>query len=163
MCNPVSTAAPELVIAKGVHLGFEWEITGNRMAYRCGYVRIPPAHPWHGLGYDDVRTLDDEYPDVHGGLTFAEPDEHCGKGGPDDAWWLGFDCAHAGDAPDPDLPGYSERHRHFEWETVKSTEYVKAECLGLIVAAAEMLDGPTVLAEAKVHTANCPAEAMGDA
>lgn len=156
MCNPVSTAAPDLLIAKGVHLGFEWEVTSNRMAYRCGYVRIPPAHPWHGVGYDDVQTLDGGYPDVHGGLTFAEPDTHCGKGGPDDAWWLGFDCAHAGDAPDPDLPGYREaedmRFTGFPHH-VRGTEYVKAECLNLIEHAAELLDGPIAPAEAMVAAA----------
>ncbi len=154
MCNPVSTAHPELLLGKGVHLGFEWEITSNHIGYRCGYVRIPPAHPWHGVDYDAVRTLDDGYPDVHGGLTFACPDTHCGKGGPDDAWWLGFDCAHSGDAPDPDLPGYSARyHIGYDGDTVRSTEYVRAECLNLIAQAAELPDGPIESATSMVAAA----------
>lgn len=41
----------------------------------CGYVGVVEGHPLFGKGYDDVRipTTDDEsdYPDVHGGLTFA--------------------------------------------------------------------------------------------
>jgi hypothetical protein len=163
VCNPVSTARPDLLLAGGVHLGFEWEVTSNRTGYRCGYVRIPPGHPWHGLDYDDVKTLDGCHPDVHGGLTFAEPDVHCGKGGPDDAWWLGFDCAHAGDAPDPDLPGYSPRHTvTMGWETVRTTGYVKAGCLSLIGQAAELLDGPISPAEAKEGAA-CPAGPPGSA
>src|SRR5688572_6418858 len=62
----------------------------------CGYVGVPPGHPWHGQPYDDIR------PSVHGGLTYAakcrglvchvpEPGES------PDVWWLGFDCAHAFD------------------------------------------------------------------
>lgn len=64
----------------------------------CGYVAVPPGHPLHGKGYEDVSCS------VHGGLTFAD---RCQPGGlichvpapgePDDVWWLGFDCAHGGD------------------------------------------------------------------
>lgn len=62
----------------------------------CGYVGVPPGHPWHGLGYDYVDA------DAHGGLTYADacrgPVCHVpAPGEPDDVWWLGFDCAHAGD------------------------------------------------------------------
>jgi len=42
--------------------------------------------------------------DVHGGITFAkiEPCEHVDGIG----WWIGFDCAHLGDAHfPPDDPG----------------------------------------------------------
>lgn len=131
MCNPVSTAHPELLLTKGIHEGFEWEVTQNRMAYRCGYVRIPAGHPWHGKDYDDISP----YPDVHGGLTFAEADTDCGKGGGDNAWWLGFDCAHAGDAPDPDLEGYRESMR-FPGDTVKTTAYVEDQCRVLAEQAA---------------------------
>jgi len=131
MCNPVSTLHPELLIAKGTHLGYEWEITSNRMGYRCGYVRVPPGHPWYGLHYDAVEP----YPEVHGGLTFSETDYNCGKGGADDAWWLGFDCAHCGDAPDPALPGYLER-MEVPGCVVRTTGYVQAECEGLAAQAA---------------------------
>jgi len=127
MCNPVTTAHPDVLLAKGVHEGYEWEVTCNRIGYRCGYVRVPQGHPWHGKGYDDVRTADGDWPEVHGGLTFAEPDTDCGKGGEDSAWWLGFDCAHCGDAPDPELPGYNARMAIGDG-TVKTTSYVAAEC-----------------------------------
>lgn len=76
----------------------EWESNGLKCAvvlareagHRCGYVRVPPKHPAHGRHYNLVDV------DVHGGLTFAklEPCSHeDGQG-----WWLGFDCAHFGDA-----------------------------------------------------------------
>jgi hypothetical protein len=124
MCNPVTTGHPELLLSKGIHEGYEWEVVQNRMAYRCGYVRIPPGHPWHGKDYHEIGT------DVHGGLTFAEADTDCGKGGEDNAWWLGFDCAHAGDAPDPELPGYRQE-MELPGDTVKTTAYVEAQCRAL--------------------------------
>ncbi len=140
MCNPITTASPGVLLAKGVHLGFEWEVTSNRMGYRCGYVRIPAGHPWHGKDYDDVEP----YPDVHGGLTFAQPDTDCGKGGEDNAWWLGYDAAHYMDAPDPELPGYERSGRVAgmlgEYGTVKTTSYMVAECKRLIEQAAEAVE-----------------------
>lgn len=68
----------------------------------CGYVAVPPGHPWHGRSWMD----DDGGPEVeiHGGITFSDK---CTPGGeichvpepgePDDVWWLGFDCGHAFD------------------------------------------------------------------
>lgn len=137
MCNPVSTYAPERLLAKGVVEGYEWECVHNPMGHRCGYVRIPPGHPWHGVPYD---ALDVE---VHGELTFSQQDAACGRDGADDGWWLGFDCGHWMDLPDPDL--VSEEFRTFA-ETaacvyegtgaeVRSTEYVKDQCALLIAQA----------------------------
>ena len=123
MCNPITTASPEVLLSKGVHEGYEWEVVFNRIGYRCGYVRVPAGHPWHGKDYNDLD------PDVHGGLTFAKADTDCGKGGEDSAWWLGFDCAHYMDAPDPSLPGY--RPEMAIGGTVKTTGYVEAECRSL--------------------------------
>jgi hypothetical protein len=69
----------------------------------CGYVGVPEGHPWHGKDYDDITP----YPEVHGGLTYAslcqegpEGETIChmaAPGEPEPLWWLGFDCAHAGD------------------------------------------------------------------
>lgn len=70
----------------------------------CGYVGVPPGHPWHGLKYSDEGLV----ASVHGGLTFTSGCQHeadpsigvChipGEGETDDLWWLGFDCAHAFD------------------------------------------------------------------
>lgn len=69
----------------------------------CGYVGVPPGHPFHGKDYDEVSV------DAHGGLTFAAGCGHSADpsrgichvpspGEPDDVWWLGFDCSHLGDA-----------------------------------------------------------------
>ena len=132
MCNPVTTARPDSLLDKGVHLNYEWEVTHNGHGYRCGYVRVPPGHPWHGKDYDEV----DPCPEVHGGLTFARPDTDCGKGGLDNAWWLGFDCAHCGDDPDPSLPGLFRDYGIPPSGTIKNTSYVAAECRRLAEQAA---------------------------
>jgi hypothetical protein len=100
MCNPVTVFNPERLILADSYLGYEYEVTCNGLAVRCGYVRIPAGHPWHGA---DHWELDAQ---AHGGVNFSAPDRSCDKGGPDDAWWLGFDCGHAFDAFDPVLPGY---------------------------------------------------------
>jgi len=144
MCNPVTTRRPDVLLAKGEHADLQFEVTKNDLGYRCGYVRLPKGHPWHGRDYSDEALWDVA---VHGGLTFAAPDSHCGKGGEDDAWWLGFDCGHLGDAPDPQL--MDGKHiaadialeraglgRMMHGDVIRSTEYVVAECHRLCDQAA---------------------------
>lgn len=86
MARCLTTGDGYVVIVLQTHVG-AW----------CGYVGLPDGHPWHGL--DCENTVD-----VHGGVTYAEPDP------PSNSlvqlslavevhvpsWWLGFDCAHAG-------------------------------------------------------------------
>jgi|SRR5579884_668190 len=96
MCLSIAVNFPQNVLAFGRSGVFEWVVTHNDLGYRCGYVRVPRGHPWHGKDFDQIDA------DVHGGLTFAEADAECDKGS-DDGWWIGFDCAHAGDARDPAL------------------------------------------------------------
>lgn len=99
MCLSVAVDRPQHVLGSGIHEGFEWMVVQNGCGYRCGYVKVLPGHPWHGKGYDEID------PSCHGGLTFAHADTECGKGGQDNGWWLGFDCAHSQDEPDPGLDG----------------------------------------------------------
>lgn len=78
----------------------------------CGYVVVLPGHPAHG---EDKRGVD---VDVHGGLTFA------GRHDADEpGWWLGFDCAHAGD-----LMPCTRLHLG---GTYRDIAYVRAECESL--------------------------------
>lgn len=107
----------------------------------CGYVAIPPGHPWHGADYCDLEV----YAAHGGGLTFAGPcdpgegpDQICHvpmPGEPDDVYWIGFDCGHATDVA-PAMVAYNRRHG-LTWmsaldETVgatyKTLEYVKTIC-----------------------------------
>jgi hypothetical protein len=79
--------------------GLDCLVVRNRHGSLCGYVGLPPGHPYHGADYSDVDV------DVHGGLTYADSCQEEGPedrrvchvlepGRPDDVWWLGFDCGH---------------------------------------------------------------------
>lgn len=139
MCLVIAVRRPNDVLLTGKHAGHEFAIVHNQSGYRCGYVKVEKDHPWYGTNYNDLDV------DVHGGLTFAAADEPCDQGGPDDGWWVGFDCAHCGDAKDPALltTDQLEYESNFEnsfrqkypeyanWkspDTIKTTEYVEAEC-----------------------------------
>lgn len=141
MCLSIAINRPHHVLAKGEHLGFQWVVVHNGRGYRCGYVRVPLGHRWHGADYDDPHV------DVHGGLTFAQPDVPCDAPGPDTDWWLGFDCAHFLDAPDPSLPldpGVSpDSGPFFEGTVVRSQEYVEAQCRSLCEQAAAIALSPS--------------------
>jgi hypothetical protein len=136
MCLSIAIKSPQNVLAKGKHLGFEWTVTHNDIGYRCGYVRVPLGHPWHGKGYElDV--------DVHGGITFSQSDVPCDAPGADTDWWVGFDCGHSGDAPDQELssvhwdipPILGALYGNFG--QVRSQSYVEAECKSLCAQAKE--------------------------
>jgi hypothetical protein len=145
MCLPMVVKHPERLIEKGEHAGHQWNITNNGIGYRCGYVRVDKGHPWFGSRGD----IDAE---VHGGITFSDFDVSCGKG-PDDGYWVGFDCAHSGDLPDPSLVNLdgSESNRqlvesinrlfegmaNFEDHSIKNTDYVRAQCLALCEQASK--------------------------
>src|SRR4051812_43956542 len=62
--------------------GLDCLIVRNRTGALCGYVGVPPEHPWHGVSYSGCtescgeRSYCDHSPDgrtrVHGGLTYAD-------------------------------------------------------------------------------------------
>lgn len=130
MCLSIKVKRPDAVLAEGEHAGFQWAVTHNGSGFRCGYVRVPAGHPWHGQSMGDVPA------DVHGGITFSEPDMPCTAPGPDDDWWVGFDCAHSFDAPDPALPNAMPRPYSWGVEVIASQYYVEAECRSLCEQAA---------------------------
>jgi len=82
------------------YLGFKCLILRHpTLKHLRGYVGLPSWHPYYGKDYDSV-----DYLDVHGGLTYSgwnnlTETEWFKLYGiePDDLWWVGFDCAHAGD------------------------------------------------------------------
>ena len=132
----------------------------------CGYVGLPPGHRFHGTGYDYVEP----YPEVHGGLTFAdacmedlpEGEGVCHMpepGRPADVWWLGFDCGHFMDvspglearmrqlrADHPDLQREHERLREMVdgpvWHDVyRDLGYVRGEVARLAEQLADITAG----------------------
>lgn len=105
------------------HAGFACLITRpEHHGALCGYVGVPPGHPWHGVGYDDVQAVV-----AHGGLTYAAPCRgnvfHVPEPGePEDLWWLGFDHAHYLDL----CPGMG-RHLRFDHNDVyRDMDYATA-------------------------------------
>lgn len=93
------------------------------LKHLCGYVGLPVGHPWHGKNYDSVSMLNNDYVEVHGGLTYA--DSHSPNAEPDGLWWLGFDCAHAGDF----CPGMSRQY--VSDDIYRDWSYVTHECESL--------------------------------
>jgi len=130
----------------------------NPMGAWCGYVGLPPGHPFHGVDYDQCTVKDcgedwcyEHSPNgavrVHGGLTYANAcqqsdDEAVGichvplPGRPHDVWWLGFDCAHLGDQTPYDVAKAEHEGHRYPWglraeDVYRDLEYVKAECASL--------------------------------
>lgn len=58
------------------------------MLHLCGYIKIPKGHALYGDKDEEYGLLDIP---VHGGVTFNGDLEE------DGGFWIGFDCAHAGD------------------------------------------------------------------
>ena len=101
-------------------------------AHRCGYVRVPPNHPWHGKNEDEIDVF------VHGGLTFLQEEPCVHEDGI--GYWIGFDCHHAGDAGLPagdpreiKYPRFSMGYEHY-WtlsEVQRETELLAEQVLQL--------------------------------
>jgi hypothetical protein len=86
---------------------------------------------------------EDEYPDVHGGLTYADACGHSdhpsrgichipAPGEPDGLWWFGFDCAHSGDWSPEDAVRERDRPEACwknSWDArYRTLQYVKSNC-----------------------------------
>jgi hypothetical protein len=120
-------------------------IVRGSMGALCGYVGVPPEHPWHGKGYSECLKDDcteewcyEHSPNagvrVHGGLTFASA---CSEsedpsrwichvplpGRPHDVWWFGFDCAHSGDLTLYDVAKAQAENNRYPWTLRPEDEY----------------------------------------
>jgi hypothetical protein len=128
--------------------GLDCLLVRNGGGALCGYVGLPPEHPWHGKDYGQCLTrCGDDFcyehsPGsavcVHGGLTFsagcANTDDESRHichvplpGRPHDVWWFGFDCAHSGD----ESPAYARYGVSIMSGEYRDVEYVRGECADL--------------------------------
>lgn len=98
----ITTAGLRAVITRAVGV----------MSHLCGYVGVPNMHKFYGMDYASVDA------DVHGGLTYSAKGEYPVES---DLWWLGFDCAHAGDFEGGSCLG----------KPLRTLEYVVQECESL--------------------------------
>lgn len=131
---PQATKNPDHVLSTGEHEGFQWLVLHNTMGYRWGFICVPKGHPWYGVDYKNIHL------DVHGGLTFCAFDEPSDPRASSDAYWLGFDCAHAGDAQDLSLP-WKVVMDH-PGDTIRTQEYVESECRSLCEQAKIAAENP---------------------
>lgn len=87
----------------------------------CGYVGIPPEHPFHGRhwhGDDPIGSLH-----VHGGVTFTGPYAKDAR-----VWWLvGFDCGHVFDDSPMMMLLAAQVGRRLTHGHYRTVEYVRAE------------------------------------
>jgi len=94
----------------------------------CGYVGVPPEHPFYMRDYDDCEV------EAHGGLTFSS---HCrglichkpAPGEEKDIWWLGFDCAQYRDLVPSMRPMFAHLGHVFGHldDVYRSIDYVRGE------------------------------------
>lgn len=89
----------------------------------CGYVAVPPGHPWHGQDMDA---------EVHGGITYGDTCRgdvcHIPKPGePEDVFWVGFDCVHGGDL----APAHTVNMSFPGDGAYRTLDYVQRECRSL--------------------------------
>ena len=144
---------------KNKYKDYTYLVIALPMGHRCGYVKIPTKSKLYKVSYQDDLGLSQRVLnhktlgkrgvislfcwdgkkvamellfDVHGGITFS------GKLRDINGWWIGFDCAHAGDARD--LSIMDKKHLKFErefplhlgGEEIRTKEYVEQECKNLI-------------------------------
>ncbi len=99
----------------GTYKDYEYIIVMNHLGQRCGYVAIPPEHPYSqtleearefmgSTHYKHYKQYDYDKLDidVHGGLTFMSPEHDLKDLLPASSkeMWIGFDCGHYGDMCD---------------------------------------------------------------
>lgn len=106
-----------------------YECVALEVPWFCAYVRLPDDHPWADKGYSATlcghsgcyeHTPEGQI-DVHGGITFSGKPH-----GETEGNWYGFDCAHAGDYVDYEVPSLSPRGGH-HW----TLDEVQDECARL--------------------------------
>lgn len=95
----------------------------------CGYVGIPPGHPWYDVSPWDVETSEDVN---YGNRCLEDEPEpticHVPEPGrPADVYWIGFDCAHAWDY----VPAYSANLPDRSQGTYRTLECVMARVTDL--------------------------------
>lgn len=77
------------VVKTWEHAGMTCVLRHGFLDIPCGYVALPEGHPLYGVEDTDM----DEWPDVHGGVTWTGVPVGCSDLG----WLIGFDMGHDGD------------------------------------------------------------------
>ena len=121
----------------GIYKDFRFVVIFQPMGYRCGYVLVPHYHDVYEKRYEDINVQ------CHGGLTYSS---HILMGTQYPSWWIGFDCAYAGDIVDRDslIHYYGEEQNSYnhmmnyvandntQFGTVKTLDFCITECKNII-------------------------------
>lgn len=110
---------------------YEFLLNRSHLGALCGYVGVPSWHPWYQKHYDSVDAS------VHGGLTYSGSCHGviCHTG-PQEVWWLGFDCAHYMDQI-PAMKSIMPDVANFGGSSYKDITYVRDQNLDLLRQAME--------------------------
>lgn len=122
--------------------GLRCVVIASQAGWRCGYVAVGQTHPLYGHYYSRLSPYlkrggvfysPVEFFTVHGDITFSDFGNYYLL--PKNSFWFGFDCAHSGDAFDPDLlPEDTPECRNAVLNRpgiVRTLEFVKEECESL--------------------------------
>lgn len=120
--------------------GFRCIILGHKLGHRCGYIEIPEDCELYGNDYNYINN----FINVHGGWTYSEyaAYNYPAKSSTN-SFWIGFDCAHWGDAKDIELiKSFGDdvhtdlmikmQERFPEHGEIRSTEYVENELVNAV-------------------------------
>jgi hypothetical protein len=120
--------------------GYKYVVRLQRMGHRCGYVQVPDDNLFDEIDKNYHNwDFDGPYIECHGGLTYCYRDHEDYLEGDN---WIGFDCAHLGDAYDieamKDRFIIPEDYLEFKVKvndpegTPRSKEYVESHCKQII-------------------------------
>ena len=85
------------ILDKGKDGDFYWVILSLGM-HPCSYIGVPKNHKFFGLGYDEIyEKYGYDALDVHGGITYTDPDMYPNPVFLPDVFWVGWDYGHSGD------------------------------------------------------------------
>lgn len=158
---------------------YQCVVVFSRSGHRCGYVGVIKGHPFYGKDYGEkldilpmkqllTQNLDKRSPitllnidpdsetaalqdffNVHGGITYADGGPQSDYPIDSDRWWLGFDCAHAGDMADEEswkkyFPNEITTPPIFFSGEIRKLDYVENECRSLVRQIEDVLKNENI-------------------
>jgi hypothetical protein len=120
--------------------GYNYVVRLQRMGHRCGYVQVPDNDLFDKISENYHNwDFDGPYIECHGGLSYCYKDNEDYLEGDN---WIGFDCAHLGDACDreavmsifivPEDTLKFMAQRIDPYDIPRSKEYVESHCKQII-------------------------------
>ena len=147
--------------------------TMSQLGVRCGYIGLPPHHLYYGHDYNSENI---GIPvDCHYGLSFGQNPEQQNYPvqliyGPN-YHWIGFDCNHISDLPDPFFVAPEFRNRRSFSDpgaSIKSLSFVLdnlyslAEQLAGVPQTLQIEHQPSVQKTFKWSFSSCPIKNIGN-